>query len=123
MRKLYKVVATKRIPIIVFSDEGSNIRDETLIKYVNEEEENLLIEDIEIEVNDFDPSAPLGGDFKDWGEGSLVYHEGSEDIPLSEARIIATLSEIIRCVARNENTSLNEAKENLINRLSNKEDF
>lgn len=98
MKKLYKVVATKQIPLLVYSDKDltdvySNWIE--LNSYLKEEEDNIVEDDIDFDVVEFNASSPLDAELKSWDEGSLVYHKGEEDIPLSEARIRATLESMV----------------------------
>jgi hypothetical protein len=98
MKKLYKVVATKKVPLLVYSgNDLTNVLSswKELNRYLSEEEDNLVEDDIHFDVVEFNASAPLDAELKNWAEGSLVYHEGGEDIPLSEARMRVILKSMV----------------------------
>lgn len=118
MKKLYKVFATKTIPVIILADQGfdKNPDWEVIEDYVREEEKNVH-GPYEMEILPMEPNEKLKYPFSEWHEGCNVYHDGDREYTLSDARIVTSLNEIIQNLAKNNNISLDEAKKNLIDTI------
>lgn len=125
MKKLYKIVATKTIPLIILTEEDydKNPNWELIECWVREEEKNMHTKGVngfdayDMEIFPMEHNEKLKYPFYDWNGGCNVYHEGDEDFTLSDARIIASLSEIVDAISKKNSVPLSEAKEKLIDSI------
>lgn len=117
MKKLYKVLATKTIPVVILADDkfDKSPNLEVIQNWISEEENN--VDDYEMEIYPMEPNENLKFPFHDWREDCNVYHEGDEEYSLSDARIVASLNEIIHRISSKGAIPMDEAKKNLIDTI------
>lgn len=119
MKRLYKVVATKTIPVILIADEGfdKNPNWEVIEDYVSEEENNVH-SPYDMEIFPMGPNEKLKYPFHEWNESCHVYHDGKGEYTLSDARIITSLNEIINLISEKNSIPLDEAKKSMIDTIN-----
>jgi len=122
MKRLFKVFATKRVPLLVYSDKDMEDPGnwDILSEFAKEEEENMPLScknDYEFIVDTFEVNEPLTGKLGEWDEKSLVYHDGEGDITLSDARIRLALDSLSRQIQESNHLSRAEAQKILFDTL------
>lgn len=119
MKSLYKVIATKRVPFLVYTDKNLNDPDNwvDLHEHAKDEEDNSMIDEYDFEVYYKNPEDPISRDLDGWDEGSLVYHEGDEDISVSDARVFIVVENLLSSISEYHGVPRSEAQKILIDTM------
>lgn len=116
MKKLYKVIAKKIIPIVLIADEDydKNPDWDRIETWVKHEEQSFSNHEYDMEIKVMQPLDKLGYPFEEWGESCILYSSNDEFyITLEDGRILTVLSDVVKNNLKNKKMSPRAIKEYL----------